>query len=344
MEAFRSIHRTAEARRKRSQTRRTQDKFFSAFFLRSLRCSAVNPNPSQWRYNSGTLNRLWLALAALFCGAAWGQAPSYSAAGIVNASDYSPAPFAPNSVLSLFGTNMAYSTATVSQSNISGNKLPTQLAGVSVLVENSPAPLLFVSSGQTTPFVPGQINFLVPSDQIPGNVTVQVVRQGVAGPAVTITLMDAAPALFADPNHAGYAMAQDWNAGSTAATPAAPAHPGDMIVLYATGLGHTAPNPDPGEIPATAAYLDNWTALNVLLNGAAIDSSLIKYAGLTPFSTGLYQINFLLPEVAAQDPEIRVSFAGQTSAPGLKLAVSAMAASAGAIIRETSVAGETLNR
>ncbi len=150
-----------------------------------------------------------------------------------------------------------------------------------------------------------------------------MVRQGLAGPAVTITLVAAAPALFANPEYAGYAIAQDWNAASTAATPEAPAAPGDMIVLYATGLGHTAPNPHPGEIPTTAANIVALDTLQVFLNGAAVDSKLIKYAGLTPYSIGLYQINFLLPGTAPPDPEIRVSVAGQTSIAGLKLAVRA---------------------
>ena len=44
----------------------------------------------------------------LAAGTAWAQAPTYSAAGIVNAWDYSPGPFAPNSVLSLFGTNLSW--------------------------------------------------------------------------------------------------------------------------------------------------------------------------------------------------------------------------------------------
>ena len=43
--------------------------------------------------------RAWLAMAVLFGGTVWGAAPSYVAAGIVNAANYAPGPFAPNSVL-----------------------------------------------------------------------------------------------------------------------------------------------------------------------------------------------------------------------------------------------------
>ena len=252
----------------------------------------------------------WPALPVLLCAAAWAQAPSYSAASVVNASDFSPGPFAPNSVLSLFGTNLSYYSdpVTVSQDNMSGGNLPTMLGDVHVLVDGQPAPLLYVSATQ--------INFLVPSTEIAGTSTVQVNRQSVLGPAISIALAAAAPALFAP---TGYVLAQDFNAGYAAITPDAPAHSGDVVVLYATGLGYTEPASTSGEIPTTAAGV--VTMPSILLNGTAIDATLIRYAGVTPESAGLYQINFLLPDGLTSDVEVRVSSAGQTSTAGLKLAV-----------------------
>src|ERR1700757_5131337 len=115
--------------------------------------------------------RAWLALAvALFTGAARGQAPTYSAASIVNATNYSPGPFAPGSVLSIFGVNLAFSTEGLTPSNTAAGSLPQLLANVTVYADNVRVPLLYVS--------PGQINFVMPSNQLPGDVAVQVVRQG----------------------------------------------------------------------------------------------------------------------------------------------------------------------
>jgi uncharacterized protein (TIGR03437 family) len=256
------------------------------------------------------VNRAWPALAAALLGAAWGQDLSYSAAGIVNAADYSPGPFAPNSVVSLFGLNLARGTTAATADSIRGNMLPSQLGGTSVYVDNIPAPLFYAS--------PGQVNFLIPSNLIPHNAAVRVVRDNVTGPSVAVTIAAAAPALFiAD----GYALAQDWNANNALATASAPAHSGDTIVLYATGLGATQPNPAPGEIPHFAAAISSAASLRILLGGAAIDPSLVKYAGLTPGWAGLYQVNFILPTGLAPDPEVVVTVGGQASAPGLKLAV-----------------------
>ena len=135
--------------------------------------------------------RAWMALATVaFCGAARGQAPSYSAAQIVNASDYSPGPFAPNSMLTIFGSNLAnlLSSQGAGISEGSTSSLPTVLGGVSVYIDDSPVSLLYVSASQ--------INLLIPPNQIAGDVIVQVDRQGTRGPIVTITLANTAPALF----------------------------------------------------------------------------------------------------------------------------------------------------
>jgi uncharacterized protein (TIGR03437 family) len=247
-------------------------------------------------------------LAFLVAGAAWGQAPAYTASSIVNAADYTAGPFAPNSVVALFGSNLAWSARTLMAGDIANNSLPMTLGGVSVYVDNSPAPLLYVS--------PSQINFIVPANQVTGDWAVRVVREGVSGPEVFVTLVDAAPALFAS---AGYAIATHID-GSLLGTDS-PAYGGDTVVVYATGLGKTLPNPAPGELPLTAAPIVAMELCTVYLNGAEVDPVHIKYVGITPFSGGLYQINLQLPAGSDPDPEIRVTVAGRQSLAGLKLYV-----------------------
>lgn len=251
--------------------------------------------------------------AALFCAAAWGQAPSYSADGIVNASDFSAGPFAPNSVLTIFGQNFAFGTEGLSPVNVTSAVLPFQLDNVTVYIDNVPVPLLYVS--------PGQINFLIPPNEIAGEVPIHVVRQALAGPTVTITLVNAAPALFPSPDN--YALAQDFNSKSAVVTAAAPAQPGDLIVLYATGLGQTTIIPRTGEIPAYADAIvpSSLIAFQVLLNGKALDANLVAYAGLTPGFAGLYQVNFYLPGNCPPNPQIQLAVGNHASAAGINLAV-----------------------
>jgi uncharacterized protein (TIGR03437 family) len=257
------------------------------------------------------MTRAWMALAVLAGTAAAGTAPYYSANSIVNSADYTGGPFAPNSVLSIFGSGLSWSAYALTADDIQGNSLPIQLNNTRVFVDNSPAPLLYVSDGQ--------INFIVPVTAGIGDVKIRVVREGVTGPEVTITLADAAPALFEIAPGSGYAIAT--HVDNSIITPDSPAHAGELIVVYATGLGKTVPNPAPRELPQYAAPLLWLNDLRVLLNGTAIDPGAIQYAGLTPDSAGLYQINLVLPDSLAPDPEIRVAIGDRTSSPGRILAV-----------------------
>lgn len=262
--------------------------------------------------------RACLALAVLFTGAASGQAPSYSAGSIVNASDYAPGPFAPNSALSLFGFNLSFQQPQVVTSSLMmGSFYPTQVAGVSVYMDSMLVPLLYVSASQ--------INFLVPTNEIAGPAQITVVRQGVRGPTVTVDLVAAAPQIFTYDigGYPGYAIAQNWNTGYGIVTPDTPAHPGDIVILYLTGLGAVSPATSSGELTPYASPITqtSWATLTVTIGGAALPPSAVLYAGLTPGSAGLYQINVVLPPNPGSDPVVQVSIGGQVSAANCLLAV-----------------------
>jgi uncharacterized protein (TIGR03437 family) len=256
----------------------------------------------------------WRALAVVVCGGiAMAQSPSYLASSIVNASDYSAGPFAPGSLISIFGTNLSFNTASLTANNTTGDTLPFSLGDIKVIINNAVAPLLYVS--------PTQINVMIPPNELAGNATLQVVRQSVAGPAVTIAVVAGAPALFVSADH--YALAQDFNANYALATAMAPAQPGDLVVLYATGLGGTQPLPGIGQIPQFAGFVNGFAtgAVQVLLNGKALNSATIPYAGLTPGFAGLYQINFYLPGDCPSNPQIQIAMGAQLSAASVMLAV-----------------------
>jgi len=251
----------------------------------------------------------WIVLAALAAGAAAWGAPSYSAAGIVNAGNYATGPFAPNSILTIFGSGLARSSQGLTAADIQGGLLPTELNYTRVYVDNYPAPLFYVSDGQ--------INFLVPGNQSVGDAAIRVAMQGNSGPEVIVTIAAAAPALFGTTGN--FAIAT--HADNSLITGDAPAVANEIIVLYATGLGKTAPNPATGELPQYAAQITALGELKVTIGSVVVASDRIKYAGLTPRSAGLYQINVAVPEGAGTDPEIRVAVGSQTNASGLKLAL-----------------------
>jgi uncharacterized protein (TIGR03437 family) len=262
--------------------------------------------------------RTWLALAVLCAGTARGAGPSYSAAGIVNASNFVAGPFAPGSVISVFGAGLARSEhklvdadlVNCSSSILGTHCLPLELNYVRVYVQDQPVPLFYVG--------PSQVNFLMSSVETAGPVKIRVVTEGITGPEITVTLADAAPALFTI-SGTSYIIATD--AKGNLLTADVPAHAGDTVVIYATGLGRTSPNPAVGEIPNYAASMLSPASLKVTLNGTAVDPVLIKYAGLTPGSAGLYQINLYVPDGTGNDPEIGVTAGNLPAQTGLKLPV-----------------------
>jgi uncharacterized protein (TIGR03437 family) len=105
-------------------------------------------------------------------------------------------------------------------------------------------------------------------------------------------------------------------------TPAASANPGDVVVLYATGLGQAVPPVAYGELPRLAAPLLALSDFHLLLDGNAVDPNAIAYAGIAPGFAGLYQINLILPGSTGANPEIRIGIGDAISKAGLHIPVS----------------------
>ncbi len=239
------------------------------------------------------------------------QAPSYSAASIVNAATYCPEALAPNTLATLYGENLSYTTRAITGGDVRNGRLPTVLpgTGVWVLVNNTPAFIYYVS--------PKQVNFLIPGNLLPGRVKLQLVRDGVAGRAVEIRLRAAAPALF----QLDGATAIATRADGSLVTWDSPAQPGEMVILYATGLGETEPTTAPGSVPRVAARIRRLSEFRILLNGVVVEGKRIYYAGVTPGFGGLYQVNFWLPEQTPAAPEIRLALGDEISPPEIRLPV-----------------------
>jgi uncharacterized protein (TIGR03437 family) len=225
-------------------------------------------------------------------------APSYSIASIANAATNLAAGFAPNSIISIYGSNLSYLTAGVTSST---GILPFTLGGVNVYFNGSPGYVFYIS--------PQQINVLIPYNLSAGPTTLTVVRDGTSGPTVPMVLTATAPGLFqVNPN-----TILATHANGSLITSASPATAGEIVIFYAVGLGPTIPEQNDGVIPSRSAIIANFASLNVLINGAPLDPSRIQYAGITPGCAGLYQINVQLPNPLPSDPEVRVQIGPQIS-------------------------------
>src|SRR4029077_17032467 len=190
---------------------------------------------------------------------------------------------------SVFGSQM--SPVNMATSEI---PLPRALGESCLTINGVPMPMLFVSSGQ----INGQLPF-----NVDGSATMTLRTPGGISDNFYFSIQPAAPSIFrsgaAGPmtNLATIIRADN----NELVTPSNPLHPGDQIVIYATGLGRTSPPVDTG-LPAPSDPLPIALIVpDVTLGGVPMK---ISYAGLAPGEVGVYQINATVPPKPPQGMEI----------------------------------------
>jgi uncharacterized protein (TIGR03437 family) len=177
------------------------------------------------------------------------------------------------------------------------NALPTDLNGVEVWVNGAPVPVYFIS--------PTQVNAQAPSN-VSGTMTVQVFRLGLGSNILSVPVAQIQPSVYYyQVNSKNYAAAlfQDYSLmGDPAVVPGThKAKPGDIIQLYAAGLG---PAPSGNAITSPIPI----TGVGVAIGGA--NAQVLAAALVAP---GQFQVNFTVPQLADGEYTITVSTAGKTS-------------------------------
>jgi uncharacterized protein (TIGR03437 family) len=197
------------------------------------------------------------------------SAPYVYPTGIVNAGSSIPftAEFVPGEFISIFGANLATTTAT-------DPTLPTSLAGVQVLVNGAPTAVRYVS--------PGQVNAVIPLGIDTGIASIQVVNSlgtsntgsnyvGVTQPGI-FNSATSAPAVF--------------HGNNTIVSASNPAVAGEELAVYLTGLGTLD----------SSGNATNLSHISVDFSGV---TGAIDYAGIepgTPLAAGAgYQMNVTVP-------------------------------------------------
>ena len=152
---------------------------------------------------------------------------------------------------------------------------------------------------------PGQVNAQAPSN-ISGTMTVQVFRLGLGSNIMTVPVAQLQPSVyFYQVNSKDYAAAlfQDYSLmGDPAVVPGThKAKPGDIIQLYASGLG-----PSPSGTAVTSPIPITGVGVTI----GSTDAQVLAAALVAP---GQYQVNFIVPQVADGEYPITVSVSGKTS-------------------------------
>jgi uncharacterized protein (TIGR03437 family) len=206
-------------------------------------------------------------------------------AGVTNAATGAVG-LAPGAWVSIYGTNLALTTALATSADLVNGYLPMSFGGVSVTIDGMPAYVDYVS--------PDQLNVQAPADSTSGTVNVTVTTPSGAASA-TAAMRPVMPGIF---TASGYVLAVRFGDsaiinGTGAQAPGyvtvAAANAGDILSIFATGLGATTPTVAPGLV-FSGTYFACARVPVVTIGGVKAD---VSFSGLV--GAGLYQINLQVP-------------------------------------------------
>jgi uncharacterized protein (TIGR03437 family) len=221
----------------------------------------------------------------------------------------------PGSLISIYGSNLATSTASWN------GDFPVSLAGTSVSINGKAGYLLYAS--------PGQINLQAPDDTATGFVSVVVTTPN-GSSASTVLLAPASPAfLRLDSTHVtGIIVRTDGSGaygggsydiigptGTSLGYATAAAKAGDSVELYGVGFGPTSPSVLAGQPFSGAAATASQVYLTI--NNVSVTPS---FAGLS--EAGLYQINLTIPSgLVTGDVPLLATAAGVQTPTGVVISL-----------------------
>jgi uncharacterized protein (TIGR03437 family) len=230
-----------------------------------------------------------VVLLALAASALFAQQPILYNRGAYNAASLAPpglpnAPIARGSVFTVFGENLG-----PAQSPALSFPLPATLGGVSISVTESgvvtQAFPIFISATQ--------INAVMPSTVTAGPATLRLTYQSKKSNAIPIRIANSGPGIFAV-SSGGYGPGVIMNYLSESNQPVnsltAPAAPGQVITIWATGLG---PVTFPDNVAPTAGNLATLVTLSI--GGQPAE---VSYSGRAPCCAGIDQIVATVPKSA----------------------------------------------
>jgi uncharacterized protein (TIGR03437 family) len=236
------------------------------------------------------------------------EPPIIASNGVLNAASFTGTA-APGALMAVFGSNLATGTA-----EATALPLPTKMANVQAFLGGEPLPLLYAG--------PSQINAMAPFDIATNSPRQLVVQNGSAlSVPEEVVVAPAAPASFTlDGSGSGPAIvvAIPASGGAHLVNSANPAHGGDTIVIYCTGLGSVASSLEAGDATPVSPLAPASDAISVTVGGQAAQ---VAFAGLVPTFTGLYQINAVLPAGLSGDALQLVIGAGTAQGPPATLSV-----------------------
>lgn len=258
-------------------------------------------------------------LLLLFPIAAWlafaGTPPSVNA--VLNSASLSPGPLAPGALAIATGRGLSDGSESAADSGL--QQLPTKLGGVQVFFYGRALPVLSVSPTQVQFQLPYGIDSVswgtiyVRTEHADGSITLSN--------GISVEIAPAAPGIFAqggaEPRAGLILHAQ--TAGNVQAgapvTASNPAHPGETLIVWATGLGDVATG-SADEMAKAGVPLNGLDApvlnsVEATINGRPVP---VISAGLPQGAVGVYEVRLQLPDDLMPDAKAHLALIQNGSA------------------------------
>jgi uncharacterized protein (TIGR03437 family) len=208
---------------------------------------------------------------------------------VANAANYTTGAVSPGENIVIFGTGVG--PADITKAVVVNNAFPTLVGATRVLFDNTAAPILYASSGQTSVMVPYGVF---------GRTTTSIVVEysGVQSTALTYNVVLSAPGVYTlnqQGTGPGAILNQD---GVTVNSVTTPEKRGNVIAIYMTGEGQTSPQGVDGAIIPPVASALKLPVLPVTVTVGGVDAQVV-YAGSAPgLVSGVMQVNVIIPLTA----------------------------------------------
>ncbi len=212
-----------------------------------------------------------------------GVTPQFTAAGVTNGASFQSG-ISAGALITIFGANLSNNVHGIAEFN--QVPLPATLAGTSVLIGGTAIPLFDVVNIDGTEQISAQAPFEIAGQQ---NVTIVVNNGRTQSAPIQVAVAASQPGIFLPDGVDGAFL---HGADNSLVNAASPASPGEVVVLYCTGLGAVTPAGITGAL-ASNTILSNTNLLPTVTVGSTTES--VAFSGLAPALVGLYQINFTVP-------------------------------------------------
>jgi len=232
-------------------------------------------------------------------------------AAVVNGASLTNTGLSPGLIFTVFGSALGPSIGLGPILDENGN-IDNEQAFITVLVDGTPAPLLYVGQNQINAVAPYEI-----ASRVGQNVVVQVNDNGVAGNSFNVMVVATAPAIFSLGNGQGAILNQDGSVNG----PGNPAARRSIVSIYGTGEGQVNPSGVDGQIAnETLANLPRPVAAFSLTIGGV--SATYTYAGTAPQTfDGFFQVDAEIPASVGSGNQPVILKIGSATSTALNVAV-----------------------